>query len=387
MKYNPKTKDNLLCAITYGSRLYGTQTPTSDYDFKAVYLPSYRDLLLARTAHVHRHRFDIHGNTVPESTTMPDNGYEAEHIPLQKFVNDWWTGQAYAVEMVFAVLQGYGDHHLNWERYDPISDTLSSNQVHFARLCEMLVMKFRTNNVQGMIGFAVKQTFDYVRRGERLNAAKQVLDVVKETYRFPTDSVAVRGVRLDDSIFPDYAHLKFPNHPPAKAKKQFVIDYIADKAELKISSVTNNGKTMRTLELNGRSYLETTAVSHFEEAVRKLADQYGDRSTRASEVDVDWKSLSHAVRVYQQVIEYLETGWITFPRQNAANLLAIKSGEHKIEDVKDLLRDLDDEVNGILSGVEDPDRVWTSGQTPDVVAKPSKEDLDAALYTWLKGQY
>jgi len=65
-------------------------------------------------------------------------------------------------------------------------------------------------------------------------------------------------------------------------------------------------------------------------------------------VDVDWKSLSHAVRVYQQVIELLETGFITFPRKNAKFLLDVKKGHHDIEDIKKLLASLDDKVNALL---------------------------------------
>jgi hypothetical protein len=41
---------------------------------------------------------------------------------------------------------------------------------------------------------------------------------------------------------------------------------------------------------------------------------------------VDWKALSHAVRVGEEAIELLATGKITFPLRNAAYILAIKQG-------------------------------------------------------------
>src|SRR3989304_1649900 len=78
--------------------------------------------------------------------------------------------------------------------------------------------------------------------------------------------------------------------------------------------------------------------------VQKFVGQYGYRSEAASKLAVDFKSLSHAVRVYQQAIEILDTGVVTFPRPNAAKLLQIKKGEANLEEVKALLQTLDDEV-------------------------------------------
>ena len=44
----------LLYLTEFGSRLYGTNTPESDYDFHGIYLPSMQDMLLQKKApHVH----------------------------------------------------------------------------------------------------------------------------------------------------------------------------------------------------------------------------------------------------------------------------------------------------------------------------------------------
>ena len=39
---------NTLVKLTYGSGLYGTRIPTSDVDYRGVYLPSREDCLLNR---------------------------------------------------------------------------------------------------------------------------------------------------------------------------------------------------------------------------------------------------------------------------------------------------------------------------------------------------
>jgi len=48
---------------------------------------------------------------------------------------------------------------------------------------------------------------------------------------------------------------------------------------------------------------------------------------------IDWKALSHAVRVNGESIELLSTGQVTFPRPEAQALIAIKTGKIQYDDV------------------------------------------------------
>lgn len=315
-------------------------------------MPSYRDLILAKPLKVERFRFDVDGTPVGDSTTMPDNGYEAEHTPLQKFVHDYLSGQAYAVETVYAVLQGAHEEHL-----DAPTSRGSRRAHHFVTLARTLATEFVHRNVQGMVGFAMKQTFDYVRRGERLNSARAVM-------------VAIEAL-LDETH-----HEGWITRLDTPLGAGTIFDELVKLTGLEVGSTENNNKLMRTLKLNGREYLETTTLLHFKGAVEKLIGQYGDRSTKASETDVDWKSLSHATRVYQQVIELLETGFITFPRSNAVNLLAIKQGERSLDSVKELLRDLDDQVQEAL--------LTTTLPEVDEVFRARVDDM---LFTWIEDLY
>lgn len=355
--------NNFLTVITYGSHLYGTATPTSDRDYKAVVLPSYRDLILAKPLRVDRVRFTEDDIPVGDHETMPENGWESEQTPVQKFVHDYLGGQAYAVEMVYAVLQGAHLAHC------PPPATHGSKLFHsFEALCRILQKDFLHSNVSGMTGFAMKQTFDYVRRGERYKAA---CDVLKEVDQLQS-LLGATGltVRLDTPM----AYMEEVDGKLVLVNPT-VLEEIVKRTGLEVGSTVNHNKTMRTLKLNGREYLETTALLHFKGAVEKLVDQYGERSTKAAETDVDWKSLSHAVRVYQQVIELLETGWVTFPRPNAANLLKIKKGEHELESVKALLRDLDDQTMEMV-------RASTLPKSDEL-----RVAVDNTLYDWLQKLY
>jgi hypothetical protein len=302
-----------LFTVTYGSKLYGTSTPTSDTDNKVVYVPPLGDMLLGKKPPIYKTRFDAEGNPVGKNDSMPDNGVETEYFPVQTFVHDFVAGQTYAVEIAHAYLSyGPPKHGFGYTMEKPIYDFVKE-----------LVENFGNAEVYSMVGFAMKQTFDYVKRGERLNDAKRVLDVVNQAKSLvPADS------RLDTMV----------------SESENVMNWVARHAGLETEVLTNGHKPQPSLKLNGRNYVETTTIEHFKNQLVKLIDQFGERTNAAAKKDVDHKSLSHAVRVYQQAIEILETGKVTFPRPNAEYLLKVKEGQVPLEDVKLHLSMLDEEV-------------------------------------------
>lgn len=303
---------DVMFQITYGSKLYGTSTPTSDTDLKSVYLPVIDDLLLGRKLVATKSRVDEFGVNVPDKQSMPERGIENEYIPFQTFVRDFVKGQTYAVEIAFAIL------------VDGPQAPDRQSEREFEMVQDMVEL-FGNNEVYSMVGFAQKQTLDYVHRGERLNEATRIRDVVLQ---LSTNVGTDVKLRLDT--------------PWSETETYF--DEVVRQTGLKTSTTTNNNRVMQTLELNGRSYVETTELSHLLQQLNKLIDGYGERTNAAAEVDVDFKSLSHAVRVYQQSIELLDTGHITFPRPNAAELLFIKQGKQDLELTKEVLKSLDAEV-------------------------------------------
>ena len=324
---------NKLFTVTYGSKLYGTSTPTSDTDLKTVFMPSTRQLLLAKKLQITKDRFFEDGTKVPDKASMPANGLEEEFFPLHTFVRDFVQGQTYAVEMVNAFVQ----HQ---------QVTLHGNDLQKAwvlNLMDELYSQFATAEVGSMVGFAMKQTFDYVKRGERLNKAREVLQALEDAFQMAGGGVVV-------TVNSEKSELVFPKtHEELRLDHVFrtggtVLDFVANETNTPVGSCENNNKMLRTLELNGRSYLETTSAASLVRALNKLVDSYGERTNKAAETDVDYKSLSHAVRVYQQSLEVLDGKLVQFPRPNAQYLLSVKEGKEDFESVKKLLLDLDDEV-------------------------------------------
>lgn len=315
----PKSESYILFSTVYGSKLYGTSTPTSDTDNKVVYVPALDDLLLGNKLKIYKKRFDAEGNPVGNSVTMPDGGIETEYFPVHTFVRDFVDGQTYALEMAFAYLSyGPPKHSFGYTIEKPTYDFVRE-----------MVEKFSNAEVYSMVSFAMKQTFDYVKRGERLNDARKVLAAIDEVQSSTVPLVAHGGheARLDWEL-----------------DGEMVLDHIAHLADLKTDVQNGGNKPQRSLEMNGRSYLESTTLAHLRIQVEKQIASFGDRSTAAADTKVEHKSRSHAIRVYQQAIELLDTGTITFPRPNAEFLLKVKEGREDPELVKQLLLDLDDEV-------------------------------------------
>lgn len=290
--------------IVYGSRLYGTNTPTSDTDIKRVYMPRIADLLLGVKLNIAQSKFDARGNTVGPKEPMPADGVEYSDIPISIYFDDFVKGQTYAVEMAMEFIKPqYADHP-----FYPIN--------------RELVSRFLTRNITPMVGFAKKQVFDYVQRGERLKVMQEImkqLDALEKKHGAETQlNKIVSGKTLMEAI----------------SKKQ--------NLEMKEQ---DHGQV--SLEVNGRSYMANTTIMHLKGQVQKKIDRYGPRTTEASEEDVDWKSLSHAVRVYQQIIELGVYRTITFPRPNTGYLLDIKQGKLPVEDVHLVLNELDARVKEI----------------------------------------
>lgn len=290
--------------IVYGSRLYGTSTPTSDTDIKRVYMPRIADLLLGTKLNISQSKFDAQGKAVGPKDPMPADGVEYSDIPISIYFDDFVKGQTYAVEMAMEFIKPeYSDHR-------------------FYSINRELVSRFLTRNITPMVGFASKQTMDYCQRGERLKVMQEImkqLEAMEKKHGGETQlNKVVSGKTLMEAI----------------AKKQ--------NLEMKEQE---HGHV--SLEVNGRSYMENTTIMHLKGQIQKKIDRYGPRTTEASEEEVDWKSLSHAVRVYQQVIELAQYRTMTFPRPNADYLLSIKHGKEPIEVVRLLINELHSQVQDI----------------------------------------
>ncbi len=279
-----------------GSHLYGTATPTSDTDLKAIHLPGARDILLQRARPtLTEQRVKEHGER-----NLPGD-VDRESFSLQRFLDFVLAGQPLALEMLFAP-----DSAMTlapdplWRAVQDLAPRLVSRQATpFLRYCRL-------------------QAERYGSKGARAAAARQALALL-EVAEASQGTTARLG-----TIEPALTALA------ASTPHASLIDVSI-----------GGGRDMRHLELCGRKVPFHSSIKAAREMAARLLAEYGAR-TLLSEQDggVDWKALSHAVRVGQEAIELLATGRLVFPLAGAEHLIDIKLGRVPYGIVADEIADL-----------------------------------------------
>ena len=128
----------------YGSKLYGTSTPTSDTDYKSIVKPDIDHLLIAQPIGI----VSLGGAAKGEKNTADD--CDDSLIPIQIFCQDFIKGQTYAIEVAFSVP----------EVITPDMVISSDSAFVMKKLVEMR-SRFLTSNVNAMVGYAKSQAMLY----------------------------------------------------------------------------------------------------------------------------------------------------------------------------------------------------------------------------------
>jgi hypothetical protein len=306
-----------LVRILAGSQLYGTATPESDRDLKAVILPAARDILLGAAK-----------PTLSETTkSEPDahNGpgdTEVETHSLHRFLQMLAGSHPAAVEILFApeaMLLGPPDPL--WREVQALGPSLLCRQPGpFVRYCR-------------------RQTEAHTATGGRLDAAHSAL------------------AWLDDSVLRYGAAARLEEHSAA-------IEHLAATTpHLAITDIAvQSGHVVRHLTLCGRHIPFTASLSTGRDLACRVAAGYSRRTREAEQRGgADWKALGHAVRIGREAVELLQTGRLSFPLHNAARLLAIRQGQVPYPAVVD-------EIERVLSEIEEAKPASPLPEHPDPAA-------------------
>lgn len=129
----------------FGSRLYGLNTDSSDWDYKSVYMPSVNSLISGCA--------DL---TNSYHSIVLDN--DTENMSIHKFLALAKQGQTMAIDMLFSNVAA---KNIVWTEYiEPIRD------------------KFITKNMNAFIGYAKSQAIKYSNRGKNLNNLRIAYDIL-----------------------------------------------------------------------------------------------------------------------------------------------------------------------------------------------------------------
>lgn len=293
---------HILFSSPFGSHLYGTATETSDIDTKTVVLPSFEDLIMNYRLANWVEKPD--GWT--EGQKMNAGKEEIEYIPLQVFLDHFYEGQTYAIEIAFAVLQDLTPHVQHVPEKAFLKEWLQE-----------LVNRFLTNDIEKMVGYAVAQSRIYGLKNGRYNNLVELDALI--TSHFKGIEPKDRG-RLGDT--PEFIQHLVDN------------EYVQHAEVLNARGGTDSAPA---IEIDAKLHTLTTSWQTFQNIIQKMLEKYGARVKDNTGEAVDWKAMSHAVRITEQIISLATKKHLAFPVSNAPMLLDIKQGKLPYKEVKEYL--------------------------------------------------
>jgi predicted nucleotidyltransferase len=311
---------DILFKCQFGSHLYGTDTPESDLDFKGIYKADIRDILLNRCEDT-----IIQDIKVSKTVKNTSEDQDCEFKELRYFLKEASEGQTYALDMLFS----------------PYSIITSSAwaEIQANRL------KLISKKCKPILGYIHQQCAKYAVKGSRLDALEEVMKWAKS---FDQET------KIADIVD------SFP-------ERSQVVDseIIYHTKRLNIIEGKRNGKIFedKTISVLGASFQYGTRLKYITSVLEKQHTKYGQRAILAQKNEgVDWKAVSHAVRLILQTNELAETGNITFPLIEKDFVMKIKMGLVDWNEVNDWIYTHIDQVFTKIKHsaylCEEPDYEW-----------------------------
>lgn len=273
----------------FGSTVYGTRVPTSDTDYKAIFIPDAKDILLQRAP-----KTIVEGTKVDKNSKNSAEDIDTEKFAMHQYLDLLMQGQTVALDMLFTPKQFWKSHSREWERILMFKDC------------------FLHKGTTSFIGYAKTQAAKYGIKGTRVAAMRHILDILKAC---PKHHVKLKELEfLVNGELPQNEHIKI------------------------VMCKGPNGQDEPHLEVCNRKIAFHATVKYAIDIFQRIFDEYGARALAAEQNNgVDWKALMHAVRVCNQAKELLQYGTITFPRPDAALLLQIRKSELPYKQVAGLI--------------------------------------------------
>lgn len=310
--------EEIVVRIEFGSHLYGTNTSSSDHDYKSVYVPSAADILLQRVKGSLGHKVkQFEGDkNAPEDT-------DDEMYSLQRYLGLLAEGQTVTIDMLFTPKPLLTS---------PLWEEIRANKD-----------RLLTKHSAAFVGYCRTQANKYGIKGSRVAAAKDATEFFKSHYdRLGTTAKLHEIADLLPSIAGEHTKI--------------------------VELETTQGNTERFIECCNRKVSFGNTIKAAYEIYSRIYDNYGKRAKLAQTNEgIDWKALSHAVRVANEALELLATANVTFPLPNAAHILEIKCGLLPYDEVAS-------EIERLLEEVERASEISSLRDEAD------KEFIDALVF-------
>lgn len=276
--------------MAFGSHIYGTNLPTSDHDFKSVFVPFARDILLQKATKVSRNQ----STGDPNAKNSPED-VDQESFSLHGYLKLLCEGQTVAIDMLFVPEKFISWNSTTW------------------RIIQYNRKEFISKSIAPFIGYCRQQANKYGIKGSRMAAAKAAAELLRG---FANVDPSLKLGDFGGGMAVAQLAEEHPEHITFEDRK------------------SPNGNVVRHLSVCDKLAPFTLRVDRAAEMYENLWMAYGERARQAMNNEgIDWKALMHARRICDQAVELLATGNITFPRENAAELLEIRLGKRTYAEV------------------------------------------------------
>ena len=280
--------------MVFGSHLYGLNTEKSDKDYKGIFIPDPKDIILGGTA---PKVLDSSTNKSKSKNTVQD--IDKQMYSLKKFLSMGFLGDTIVIDMIHAPDNMIVQSSTVW-------DFIRENR-----------SKFYTSELTGVFGYVKKQAAKYGVKGSRVATCKEVLNIVNQ--------------------YPDnYRLFEIEDQLPLNEFCFWIDDY---------NEHTGNQRFYSVLQ---RKFQSTQPLSQIKESLTKIDKEYGERARQAERNEgVDWKAVSHALRAGYQLKSIFSTGDLIYPLAETDYILSVKKGEVKFQYVQEELEQLMDTVESL----------------------------------------
>lgn len=305
-----------------GSRLYGTNTPDSDLDYKAIHLPTKRQILMGKRDQA---RSTSSGGS--EKNTAED--VDTESFELQRYLGLVAGMQTVPVELLFTM-----DHY---GRKLPQVKGYKWPWLQIVKNRERLLSK----NAKSFVGYCKAQSIRYGLRGERLNSFREVVNVLSIGLASGMKKVG----ELRNQLLP-------VKHVTGVNRQQ------------------PGGGEVMYIDLCGRQVAETVSIVEAIAIYQKPIDQAGNRAKAAADNNgADLKALYHAYRIADEGVQLFRDGYISFPSRKASVLKRIRNGDFSPDGVVEMFeerRAYMEECASFSDFPEKPDYEWINNFVMEV---------------------
>ena len=302
---------DILYLTQYGSHLYGTNTENSDLDFRGIFIPKIKDLILKRDLDEYNTELNINGTKI-----------DVKLFSIHKFIKLCSKADTNALDVLFSIdvynSQTYVNERI--EQYYGDRDILRY-------LYDNRPLLINTDRLESPCTYAFKQATKYGLKGQRRNTMLVLLDKCK--------------LLSDLHTVEDLTELLQNGN-------------LIDNKHVRIDELDNKGKIEKYLFVCGVQHQFNLTLDKFKQRLQdKIDKEYTSQRTIEACDGNDWKALSHAIRILFEIKELLNTGKITFPCDEF--IFCIKRGlidRDKIDTI------FENEFNLILNKVQENTLNW-----------------------------